>query len=253
MPETPGRPPCTLALRRRNRPRSPCTRRTRRCPTAMRRNRPSPGPPCGHLIFVLRLIPDVSIPLDVLGQAHLYGVLWSISENPLRLLDTQRSAEWHEIIALHILDLRVLKVLPDDIRQLLDRSGAAIGHIQDLAPCGRVVDGQADPIDQILDVGEIEQLAAVAVDAQLGAAQRVFDKDLADSPADAPWPVQRRRPDDGVGQVEHLPVGDHQLLAGQFQRTVDPYGVKGVFLICLGDIEVAVHHVFSRYCISISG
>ena len=101
---------------------------------------------------------------------------------------------------------------------------------------------QDDALHQIVDIGEIEAVAAVAVDGHIEPAQRVLDERLADAPADAALAVERRGPHDRVGQAEYLMVGDDEFLAGILQRAIDADRLADAFLGHRLALEIAVDH-----------
>src|SRR3954451_22457265 len=105
-----------------------------------------------------------------------------------------------------------------------------------------MLEHEGEPLHEILDVGEVEAIRSVALDAERVARERVLDEELADTPADAARAVERRRADDRVRQVEYLVVGADDLLPRDLERAVDADRVERVLFVDGRREEVAVHH-----------
>src|SRR4029077_1992461 len=97
-------------------------------------------------------------------------------------------------------------------------------------------------LHQVVDIGEIEAVAAVAVDGDIDAAQRVLDERLADATAHAALAVERRGTHDRVGQAEYLIVGDDELFPGILQRAIDAERLTDTFFGHGLAFEIAVDH-----------
>ena len=102
--------------------------------------------------------------------------------------------------------------------------------------------GSTNTIHHIINISKIKLLTSITINAQIGTTQGVLDKYLTNSPADAARPVQRRGPNDRIGQIEHLLVCNDNFLAGQLQRTVDAYRIERMVFINLSCQEIAINH-----------
>ncbi len=182
------------------------------------------------------------VPLDVVLEALVDGEGGPVAQQLGGLLHAQGPALGHQPVALDRLYLQLGEIGLHDRDQIAHRAGAAVGQVEDLVARFRVGDGQADAVHQVVDVGEVETFVPLAVDGQLLAPHGRLDEQLPDPPADAAGSVEGRGAHDGEGEVEHLLVGNHDLLAAHLEGPVDADGLERVGL---GDglgLEVAVGH-----------
>src|SRR5262245_4150518 len=182
------------------------------------------------------------VPLDVAHETLLEWKLRLVAEQLARLVDRKRAALGHQRIARAMFDLDAGKMLAHDLGHLVESARAAVGQVEYLVPRFFPGDHQRDPRDEILDVGEIERVAAVAVDRQVLSAQRVLDECLPYAAADAALAVERGGTHDGIRQAENLVVGDHQLLAAELERAVDAQRLALPLLRDRLAFEIAVDH-----------
>src|SRR5688572_18453095 len=147
------------------------------------------------------------VPLDVAHEALLERELRLVAEELPRLVDRKRAALGHQGIALAMLDAYPGKMLARDLGHLVEGARAAVGQVEYLVLRFFPGDHQRDPRDEILDVGEIEGVAAVAVDGQVLSPQRVLYEGLPHAAADAALAVERGGSNDGIREPENLVVG----------------------------------------------
>src|SRR5450755_1436458 len=74
---------------------------------------------------------ELAIPADVLRHADLDRIRWRVAEHAARLVDAERAAERHQVVARHVLDLDVREVLFDHADELFDRARVAMGEVED--------------------------------------------------------------------------------------------------------------------------
>src|SRR6187401_1969775 len=104
---------------------------------------------------------ESEVPLDVLGEADLDRVLGRVAEELLRLRDAQRPAERHQLVALDALELDAREVLLRDLDEVLDGARRTVGEVEDLVLRLGLLDREADAVDEVVDVREVEALLAV--------------------------------------------------------------------------------------------
>src|SRR5437870_4752873 len=152
---------------------SPCNRNTR-WPKICDSQRSSDSPTAVPLTLASgAIVLQLLIPLDVLTQANLERVLRRIIEQPRCLFYAQSSSERHQLVTVDILHLDSGEVLLDDRHDVLDRASSAIRQVEDLIARRWALDGQAYAFDEIVDVREVELLAAVALHPKLGSIEGI--------------------------------------------------------------------------------
>src|SRR5262245_23245320 len=117
---------------------------------------------------------------DVFGHTHFQAVGRFVSKLLPRSFDAKRSASWTGVVARPNLVRRIGKVRLHDLHELDERTALARRDVESLPDRLWPRRGERESRRHILDVREVESLAAAPND-HLFSAHGALEKDLADS------------------------------------------------------------------------